>query len=189
MSTSVSNVCRSSEWRASSRNHGRYTFIGPGPNVSFERVCTVVTGDLILLLINSMYKTFFLWVSLLHRRSTTNCVEAINPLNHIINLNWKKESHRCTFSCTSYEERNILWTWQPTKEPLWIFAGQCIDHLVKNKKAENTSCVGAAHKVSPNWSLETVTCHSSHCFRGIQREYSSKPLKNCIVKRILVFKR
>ena len=25
------------------------------------------------------------------------------------------------------------------------------------------SCVGA-RKVSPNWSLETMTCHSSHCF-------------------------
>ena len=27
-----------------------------------------------------------------------------------------------------------------------------------------TSCVAAARKVSPNWSLETMTCHSSHCF-------------------------
>ena len=26
------------------------------------------------------------------------------------------------------------------------------------------SCVGAARKVSPNWSLETMTCHSFHCF-------------------------
>ena len=26
------------------------------------------------------------------------------------------------------------------------------------------SCVGAARKVSPNWSLKTMTCHSSHCF-------------------------
>ena len=26
------------------------------------------------------------------------------------------------------------------------------------------SCVAAARKVSPNWSLETMTCHSSHCF-------------------------
>ena len=24
--------------------------------------------------------------------------------------------------------------------------------------------VGAAHKVSPNWSQETMTCHSSNCF-------------------------
>ena len=28
----------------------------------------------------------------------------------------------------------------------------------------NGSYVGAARKVSPNWSLETMTCHSSHCF-------------------------
>ena len=26
------------------------------------------------------------------------------------------------------------------------------------------SYVGAARKVSPNWSLETMICHSSHCF-------------------------
>ena len=26
------------------------------------------------------------------------------------------------------------------------------------------SRVGAAHKVSRNWSLETMTCHSSNCF-------------------------
>ena len=26
------------------------------------------------------------------------------------------------------------------------------------------SRVGAAHKVSPNWSLETMTCHFSNCF-------------------------
>ena len=24
--------------------------------------------------------------------------------------------------------------------------------------------VAAARKVSPNWSLQTMTCHSSHCF-------------------------
>ena len=24
--------------------------------------------------------------------------------------------------------------------------------------------VGAAHKVSPNWSQKTMTCHSSNCF-------------------------
>ena len=26
------------------------------------------------------------------------------------------------------------------------------------------SSVAADPKVSPNWSLETMTCHSSHCF-------------------------
>ena len=26
------------------------------------------------------------------------------------------------------------------------------------------SSVAAARKVSPNWSLQTMTCHSSHCF-------------------------
>ena len=26
------------------------------------------------------------------------------------------------------------------------------------------SCVGNARKVSSNWLLETMTCHSSHCF-------------------------
>ena len=39
---------------------------------------------------------------------------------------------------------------------------------------------------------DTVICHafaySSRC-RGTQREYSSKPLKHSIVKRILVFNR
>ena len=27
-----------------------------------------------------------------------------------------------------------------------------------------SSSVGAALKVSPNWSQETMTCHSSNCF-------------------------
>ena len=29
------------------------------------------------------------------------------------------------------------------------------------------SSVGAACKVSPNWSQETMTCHSSNCFKKI----------------------
>ena len=31
-------------------------------------------------------------------------------------------------------------------------------------KGTGNKCVGAARNVSPNWSLETMTCHSSHCF-------------------------
>ena len=34
-----------------------------------------------------------------------------------------------------------------------------------------------------------LTTESSSLIRGTQREYSSKPLKHSIVKRILVFKR
>ena len=100
MSTYVSNVWSSSEQRASGRNQGGYTFMGPVPNVNFERVFTGVTW---------FYKlngwNLFLWVSFPHRHSTTDCVETINPLNHIINLNWNKVSQRCTFSCTFYEEK------------------------------------------------------------------------------------
>ena len=29
------------------------------------------------------------------------------------------------------------------------------------------SSVGAARKVSPNWSQELMTCHSSHCFSNV----------------------
>ena len=36
--------------------------------------------------------------------------------------------------------------------------------VFKNFVTRQSSCVGAARKVSPNWSLETMTCHSSHCF-------------------------
>ena len=34
-------------------------------------------------------------------------------------------------------------------------------HELKNQKC---GCVRAARTVSPNWSPETMTCHSSHCF-------------------------
>ena len=34
----------------------------------------------------------------------------------------------------------------------------------KLKDTKNLSSVAADPKVSPNWSLETMTCHSSHCF-------------------------
>ena len=30
--------------------------------------------------------------------------------------------------------------------------------------ADDESSVGAARNVSPNWSQETMTCHSSNCF-------------------------
>ena len=47
--------------------------------------------------------------------------------------------------------------------------GKCCSNGAKSwrksdYKAIFFSCVGAARKVSPNWSLETMTCHSSHCF-------------------------
>ena len=29
---------------------------------------------------------------------------------------------------------------------------------------DSVSSVAASRKVSPNWSLQTMTCHSSHCF-------------------------
>ena len=46
------------------------------------------------------------------------------------------------------------------------------------------------YKVSTDLSLP-VSMSAGNCFqdRGTQREYSSKPLKHSIVKRILVFKR
>ena len=33
-----------------------------------------------------------------------------------------------------------------------------------HRSQDNRSSVGAARKVSPNWSQETVTCHSFNCF-------------------------
>ena len=30
--------------------------------------------------------------------------------------------------------------------------------------ADDESSVGASRKISPNWSQETMTCHSSNCF-------------------------
>ena len=39
-------------------------------------------------------------------------------------------------------------------------------HTVDDGKREKAGkcSVGATRKVSPNWSQETMTCHSSHCF-------------------------
>ena len=34
--------------------------------------------------------------------------------------------------------------------------------LMRNRMEVFSSSVAAARKVSPNWSLETMTCHSSH---------------------------
>ena len=45
------------------------------------------------------------------------------------------------------------------------------------------SSVGAARKVSPNWSQETMTCHSSNCFsivRGQGRSIGVTPLGSFI---------
>ena len=36
---------------------------------------------------------------------------------------------------------------------------------VTRKKRKGGGSVGAARKVSPNWSQETMTCHSHNCFR------------------------
>ena len=101
MSTSVSNVWSFSERRASGRNQGGYTFMGPAPNVSFETVFTVVIWFYKL----EGWNFFFLWVGLSHRCSSTDCFETINPFNRIIILNWTNESQRCTFSCAFHEEK------------------------------------------------------------------------------------
>ena len=34
----------------------------------------------------------------------------------------------------------------------------------KSNQSKEKGSVGAAHKLSPNWSQETMTCHSSNCF-------------------------
>ena len=52
------------------------------------------------------------------------------------------------------------------------------------------SRVGAAHKVSPNWSLETMTCHSSNCFsivwgRGNTLVVTSLP-SSCYLTPVIV---
>ena len=37
------------------------------------------------------------------------------------------------------------------------------------------SSVGAARKVSPNWSQETMTCHSSNCFSIVRGQGQPPP--------------
>ena len=44
------------------------------------------------------------------------------------------------------------------------FENDYSNQMFEFKASDISRCVGAAHKVSPNWSLETMTCHSSHCF-------------------------
>ena len=34
-------------------------------------------------------------------------------------------------------------------------------------KENRSSCVGAARKVSPDWSQKTITCHSFNCFNTV----------------------
>ena len=38
--------------------------------------------------------------------------------------------------------------------------------------------VAASRKVSPNWSLQTMICHSSHCFSPVLEEFSLRNLGN-----------
>ena len=48
-----------------------------------------------------------------------------------------------------------------------VFLGSYIDMYVKQFRqiqALQISCVGAAGKVSPDWSQKTMTCHSFNCF-------------------------
>ena len=52
---------------------------------------------------------------------------------------------------SSYKESTAFkFSWISRRTPFWFFTTRF-------------SCLGAARKVSPNWSLETMTCHSSHC--------------------------
>ena len=53
------------------------------------------------------------------------------------------------------------------------------------------SSVGAARKVSPNWSQETMTCHSSNCFSIVWRQ-GNAPLvtslpSSCYMTHIFFF--
>ena len=45
----------------------------------------------------------------------------------------------------------------------------------KSTQSKEKGSVGAAGKVSPNWSQETMTCHSSNCF-GIAWGQGNAPL-------------
>ena len=38
------------------------------------------------------------------------------------------------------------------------------EHLHDHRSQDKRSSVGAARKVSPNWSQETMACHSFNCF-------------------------
>ena len=56
---------------------------------------------------------------------------------------------------------------------------------------QKMSSVGAARKVSPNWSQETMTCHSSNCFSIVWRQ-GNAPLvtslpSSCYMTHIFFF--
>ena len=55
----------------------------------------------------------------------------------------------------------MLCIWKQVKEnnPFYFLS---LSH--NTSVADPDSSVAADPKVSPNWSLKTVTCHSSHCF-------------------------
>ena len=49
----------------------------------------------------------------------------------------------------------------------WTFVGRVLNKpgkiAFKSNQSKEKDSVGAAHKVSPNWLRETMTCHSSYC--------------------------
>ena len=69
-----------------------------------------------------------------------------------------------------------------------LCASLAIYHLISNTPSWN-NCYGLFNSAVRSSSLiiQTLQGPSKYCVRGTEREYSSKPLKHSIVKRILVF--
>ena len=91
----------------------------------------------------------------------------------------------------------VFWccTWKPLLVHgcvvMWVlldvsFESFVLHHLGIAPSVCKTKNLHAAQSLS--WYLYSQQC-SNGLIRGTQREYSSKPLKHSIVKRILVFKR
>ena len=58
----------------------------------------------------------------------------------------------------------------------------------KSNQSKEKGSVGAAGKVSPNWSQETMTCHSSNCF-SIAWGQGNTPLVNSLPSSCYVTQR
>ena len=64
------------------------------------------------------------------------------------------------------------------------------DGTMDDQRNQPTISVGAARKASPNWSQETMTCHSSNCFsivwgQGNAATFNTQPLNSVLTYSLL----
>ena len=114
--------------------------------------------------------TTFLQLSAFHEVHWTTFLQWAHFINYVVKWCVLLMTYFCVNcvnkvvheACTGAALK-ICGTWNAFGHLQWPYASlrNCLEIVIRSSKV--SSCVGAARKVSPNWSQERMTCHSFNC--------------------------